>query len=112
MLGKFPRLPEINVADLAELRRAGTAHTVLDIRDRDEIEICSIQPSTWIPMQEVAGRMQELPREHPLVVLCHHGVRSAGVARVLRDNGFDNVCNLAGGIDAWAQRIDPQMRRY
>ena len=53
-----------------------------------------------------------LPREHPLIVLCHHGVRSAMVRDFLRNSGFDNAWNLAGRIDAWARLVEPSMPRY
>jgi rhodanese-related sulfurtransferase len=53
----------------------------------------------------------ELSRDEDIVVYCHHGVRSAAVAGYLRQLGF-NAVNLAGGLDAWAQSVDPSMRRY
>jgi len=108
----FKKTPEIDVAALQELRRSRSPHTVLDIRELDETEICAITPSLCIPMQEVPARLEELPHEQPLVVLCHFGARSARVTDFLRKSGFDNVHNLVGGIDAWAQQIDPAMQRY
>jgi rhodanese-related sulfurtransferase len=63
-------------------------------------------------MRQIPGHIADLPRDHPLVILCHHGNRSSMVADFLRGNGFENVFNLAGGIDAWAQVIEPEMARY
>jgi len=103
---------EIEVDDLRALRDAGSAVAVLDVREPWELEICSLPDSIDIPMSALPGRLAELPRDRPLVVLCHHGGRSAHATLWLRRNGFGNAVNLGGGIDAWARRIDPNMRTY
>ena len=103
---------EIDVHTLAEMRAAGDAHTVLDIREPVEVAICAIEDSVSIPMQRLPEQLETLPRQHPVIVLCHHGVRSAMVADFLRNSGFDNAWNLAGGIDAWAGLVEPDMPRY
>jgi rhodanese-related sulfurtransferase len=63
-------------------------------------------------MAAVPTRTDDLPTDHPLVVLCHHGVRSQMVVDFLRKAGFDNAINLDGGIEAWACEIDRSMPRY
>ena len=63
-------------------------------------------------MSSVPRRLADIPRTQPVVCLCHHGMRSAQVVAFLRQRGYDNVYNLAGGIDAWAIQIDPGMPRY
>ncbi len=103
---------EIDVHALAEMRAAGDVHTVLDIREPVEVAICVIEDSVSIPMRQVPQQLETLPREHPLIVICHHGVRSAMVTDFLRNSGFDNAWNLAGGIDAWAGLVAPDMPRY
>jgi rhodanese-related sulfurtransferase len=103
---------DIDVQALSEARSGGVAHTLLDVREPDEVAICAVADSLFIPMQQVPQHLAELPREHPLVVMCHHGGRSDQVAQFLRGNGFTNVHNLAGGIDAWALMLDPNMSRY
>lgn len=103
---------DIDAHVLAGMRADGAPHTVLDIREPAELAICAIGDSVAMPMQQVPCRIETLPRDHPLVVVCHHGVRSAMVTAFLRDNGFDNAWNLAGGIDAWSRLIDPDMARY
>jgi rhodanese-related sulfurtransferase len=103
---------EIDVQALARLMSEGVSHTVLDVREPVEIEICAIENSLAIPMQQIPGRLDALPRNHPLIVLCHHGTRSRMVTNYLRGNGFDNALNLDGGIDAWARTIAPGMARY
>jgi rhodanese-related sulfurtransferase len=103
---------DIDVHTLAVMRADGVAHTVLDIREQVELAICTIQDSLSIPMQQVPHSIETLPRQNPLIVLCHHGMRSAMVTEFLRDNGFDNAWNLAGGIDAWSRLVESGMPRY
>ena len=103
---------DIAVHTLAGMRGDGIAHTVLDIREPVELAICAIRDSVSIAMQQVPQQLEALPREHPLIVVCHPGVRSARVTEFLRKSGFDNAWNLAGGIDAWAGLVEPDMPRY
>ncbi len=103
---------DISVHALAEMRNNGEAHTIVDIRRPDELAVCMIPGSVTIPMQQVMDDFEVLSRERRLVLVCHHGMRSGLVAEFLRNNGFDNVWNLEGGIDAWSEQIDPAMPRY
>jgi rhodanese-related sulfurtransferase len=102
----------IDVEILAQLRRHGSAGIVVDIRELPERQICAIPESLNLPMQEVSQRLPQLPRDRPLVILCHHGVGSAVATTYLPQHGFANAYNLTGGIDAWARRIDSDMARY
>jgi rhodanese-related sulfurtransferase len=102
----------ISVRELSELRTAGSRHCVLDVREADELVICRLEGSLHIPMSDIPARIAELPTGRPLVVICHHGVRSRGVVGFLRNAGFDNAVNLDGGIEAWACEIDQSMPRY
>ena len=102
----------IEVEDLKQWRTEGTPHTLLDVREPRELAVCSVAGALTIPMQEIPGRLDELPRDQALVVMCHHGMRSRMVAQFLRSRGFPAAINLDGGIDAWAGRIDPAMQRY
>ena len=103
---------DIDVHALAGMRADGIAHTVLDVREPDEVAICAIEDSVSIPMQQVPQQLEMVPSGRPLIVVCHHGTRSATVTDFLRNNGFDNAWNLAGGIDAWSRLIEPDMPRY
>ena len=76
------------------------------------LQFLVIKELHFVCESSVPGHLAELPRQHPLVVMCHHGGRSDQVAQYLRGNGFTNVHNLAGGIDAWALLMDPDMARY
>jgi len=102
----------ISVAQLAKWRQAGTPHVILDVREPGELAICRIESALHIPMSQVPSRLPELPADGPLVVMCHHGMRSQRVVDYLRAAGHDNAINLDGGIDAWAAEIDPSVGRY
>lgn len=103
---------DIGVHQLAAMRTDGTVHTVLDVREPQELAVCIIDGSVTIPMRQIPNALEGLPRENPLVVVCHHGMRSGMVTAFLRKHGFDNALNLAGGIDAWARHVEPDMPRY
>jgi rhodanese-related sulfurtransferase len=102
----------ISVEELAQRRRSGESLAVLDVREPWELHICRLPDSLAVPLAALPGHLGELPRDGALVVLCHHGVRSAHAVEWLRANGFDNAVNLDGGLDAWAQRVDPAMGTY
>ncbi len=85
---------------------------LLDVREPDEWEICEIKGAVRIPMGSVADRINELPKERPLIVQCHHGMRSLRVVNYLRSMGFENASSMKGGIAAWADSFDPLMARY
>ena len=85
---------------------------LLDVRQDWETKICRLQNAVHIPIEEIEFRTEELDPTTEIVVYCHQGVRSAAVAEYLRQLGFTDVKNLAGGLDAWARAVDPTMRRY
>ena len=100
-------------ATLAErLKRNPGLVTLLDVREPMERELAKIEPSLFIPMDEVPRRLSEIPKDRELVVYCHSGQRSAMVAGYLEGQGFHRVGNLTGGIDAWSRRVDPSVPRY
>jgi rhodanese-related sulfurtransferase len=85
---------------------------LLDVRQPEELQLARLPGETHIPLAELPGRLPELNPQMPIVVLCHHGVRSEMAGRVLERNGFADVSHLIGGIDAWSQEIDPAVPRY
>jgi rhodanese-related sulfurtransferase len=85
---------------------------LLDVRELWEFERCHIPNARLVPMGSIPGHLAELDRDRETVVICHHGVRSYHVARFLEHNGFTNVINLTGGVDAWAKEVDPAMPLY
>ena len=86
--------------------------TLLDVREPFEVNICAIEGSLRIPMQQVPGRVDELDRTKPVVVHCRSGARSAQVANYLRQQGFGSVYNLSGGILAWSRQVDSTLPQY
>lgn len=85
---------------------------LLDVREAWEVELAALPGALHVPMHEIPDRRHELDAGAEIVVLCHHGVRSAHVAAFLAQAGFARLYNLAGGIDAWAREIDPHLPRY
>lgn len=85
---------------------------LLDVREPHEFQTAHISGSVLMPMHEVPRRLAELSPEADIVVICHHGMRSAQVAVFLEGRGFTNVTNLVGGIDAWSLQVDPAVPRY
>jgi rhodanese-related sulfurtransferase len=90
---------------------------LLDCRRPDEWQIAHIQGATHIPMADIERRAEDLEsddgtRDRPIVVHCHHGVRSLKVTAALRAMGFTNVRSMAGGIDLWSIDVDPRVARY
>ena len=85
---------------------------LLDVREPQELAIVSLPSALHIPMREIPGRLAELDRDRPIVVMCHTGVRSRHVAGFLLANDFEHIYNLAGGIDAWSAEVDPTLPRY
>jgi rhodanese-related sulfurtransferase len=101
---------EIDVMTAAQMLREGVL--LLDVREDVEVATCRIEGSRHIPMRQIPENLAELPRDRPMLVLCHHGGRSMRVTQFLRANGFGQAINVAGGIDAWAVQLDPAMTRY
>ncbi len=86
---------------------------IIDVREPWEFTTAHIEGSILMPMGDIPSRAnQELDPDEPLVVICHAGVRSMNVTMWLRNNGFENVQSLRGGIDAWSREIDPSVPRY
>jgi rhodanese-related sulfurtransferase len=103
---------EIDVAALHKMREDGSSHTVLDVREPQELDICSLSDALVIRMAEITENLDKLPKDGTLIIMCHSGMRSMQVTQWLRVNGYENAQNLAGGIDAWAATFDPDMQRY
>jgi adenylyltransferase/sulfurtransferase len=103
---------EIDPLTLKEWRDSGKKFVLVDVREPQEWEIAHIEGAKLIPLGQLAGRVNELDTADEIVLQCHHGSRSARAQAVLAKFGFKKTYNLAGGIDAWAAEVDPQMPRY
>jgi rhodanese-related sulfurtransferase len=104
--------PEIQPLEVKALLEAGAALRLIDVREPEEHAICRIEGAQLIPMGTVPLRLQELDDETPLVIFCHHGVRSLSVVDWLRRQGVENCRSMAGGIDLWSLQVDPGVPRY
>jgi sulfur-carrier protein adenylyltransferase/sulfurtransferase len=104
-------VPEISVEELKKRLDLGEAIFILDVREPHEYSICNLN-GFLMPLDSVRSRLGELDSTREIIVHCRSGVRSAKAAHQLRQAGFTNVKNLAGGILAWADRIDPNVPKY
>jgi len=85
---------------------------LLDVRETWEFQLCHIAGSVHIPMATIPARIGELDPDAEIVVICHHGGRSAQVGIFLERQGFPRVINLAEGVAGWAARVEPGMPQY
>ena len=85
---------------------------LVDVREQWEFDICQIKGAILIPMGEIAISYENLDKDSKIALYCHSGIRSMHVADFLLSKDFNSVANLQGGIDAWAQEIDPTVERY
>ena len=106
-----PDVPEIEPEELKQLTDRGEQVLLLDVRDPHEYAISSLD-ALRIPLGDLPARVHELDSAAEIVAYCRIGVRSAQAVEFLRGCGFRRVRNLAGGINAWAQRIDPRVPQY
>ncbi len=102
---------EIDVSEANRLLQSGEA-TLIDVREPYENDICKIEKSILIPMNTIPSNLDQVPTSGPVLLCCHHGSRSMQVTQYLRQNGYSNAINVAGGIDAWARNIDTSLQRY
>lgn len=85
---------------------------IIDVREKWEWKVCRIAGARHIPLREVPQNLDQVPTDRPVIINCHHGMRSMQAVNWLRDQGYDNVTNLHGGIDLWSQEIDGSIARY
>ncbi|HEV7428380.1 MAG TPA: rhodanese-like domain-containing protein [Thermoanaerobaculia bacterium] len=102
---------EITPTELQQLLAGDNPPALIDVREEGEAAICAIDGSTLIPMNSLPQRLQEIPRDRPVALYCHAGMRSMMAGQWLSQQGFDAL-SLAGGIDRWAVEIEPSMNRY
>jgi adenylyltransferase/sulfurtransferase len=104
--------PAITVEDLKAKRDRGEAVTLVDVREPHEWAISDLPGSMKIPLGTLPVRVGEIPKDAEVVVYCRTGGRSANAVQFLRGRGYDKALNLAGGINRWAEVIDPAMQKY
>ena len=106
---------EITPRDVQRRLQAGEKLVLIDVREPSEFQLARIEGSELIPMRAVPAELSRLDAQAddaPLIVFCHHGVRSLNVVNWLRGQGLEACQSMAGGIDAWSLGIDPSVPRY
>jgi adenylyltransferase/sulfurtransferase len=103
---------EITVEELKKRLDRNDKPFILDVRNPEEFQICRIPGSTLLPLPELPSRFKELNPDQEMVIHCKSGMRSLKAMNFLRQQGFQKVKNLKGGILAWADRIDPSVPKY
>jgi rhodanese-related sulfurtransferase len=106
---------ETSPQDVKRRIDAGERIRLIDVREPQEHATAALAGAELIPMRTVPARLQHLEAEAeqgPLIVFCHHGMRSLQVVSWLREQGVENCQSMAGGIDLWSATIDPAVPRY
>src|SRR5271157_4366309 len=101
----------IEPREVHEMMEKGAKFFLLDCREPWEHEAARIEGATLIPMRQVPQSLERIPKDVPVVVYCHHGMRSLNVTGWLRQRGIE-AQSLRGGIDCWSLEIDPTVPRY
>lgn len=106
---------EITPQEVQRRLHSGEKLALIDVREPGEFQLAGIRGAELIPMRTVPAELSRLEAqtdETPLIVFCHHGVRSLNVVHWLREHGVDACQSMAGGIDRWSLEIDPAVPRY
>lgn len=102
----------INPIELHEKLQNGEDFRLIDVREPQEYEWARLEKAELLPLSRFQTWHDKLNSAEKIVVICHHGVRSAQVCAYLAHQGFENVWNLSGGIDAWSTEVDRRVPRY
>jgi adenylyltransferase/sulfurtransferase len=102
----------ITVKDLKAKLDKGEKPVLVDVREPWEYALAKLEDSVLVPLATLPQSLDKLDRNAEIIAYCHHGMRSADATSFLLQQGFPNVKNLIGGIDAWSVQIDPKVPRY
>ena len=112
-------IDQVRPAELQQWLQTARQHAepvVLDVREPHELQLARVKANGFtllsMPMNTIPPRLAELDPAQPIACLCHHGGRSMQVAAFLQSRGFAHVANIAGGIHAWSEELDPSIARY
>ncbi|HVG39510.1 MAG TPA: rhodanese-like domain-containing protein [Pyrinomonadaceae bacterium] len=103
---------EILPREVDEKMRRGERLRLIDVREPVEFELARVEGAELLPMSRLLSWIDSLNPDDALIVMCHHGVRSAHVCRYLVERGYRHVSNLVGGIDLWSAQVDENVPRY
>jgi adenylyltransferase/sulfurtransferase len=102
----------MTVHELRDALESDHPPIVIDVREAEELDISRLESAIHVPISEIPTRVPQLERDASYAILCRSGARSSDVTRYLRAQGFPNVENVEGGINAWAEWIDPRLTIY
>jgi rhodanese-related sulfurtransferase len=102
----------ITPGELAERRARGERVRLIDVREPEELELARVEGAELLPLSRFQEWAGALDAEDEIVVMCHHGIRSAQVCAYLAGQGFKKMFNLAGGIERWSWEVDRNVPRY
>lgn len=105
-------IPEISAKDAHEALAKNPATKLIDVRTDEEYEIANIPGAILVNSQPQLDEILKLPLDTPLIIHCHHGVRSLSAAQFFIQKGFTNVASMAGGISAWSTTVDSTIPQY
>ena len=111
----MPGSLEISAREVRQLQDSGKTIHLLDVREPFEFATAQIAGAELIPMRQIPGELAEIETKAaaaPVIVFCHHGVRSLNVVSWLHQQGVVNCVSMAGGIEAWSIEVDPTVPRY
>ena len=103
---------ETSVEALHALLLGGGDVQLVDVRDDWEVAVASLPGAIHIPLPHLPNNLDNLDADRPVVLLCHHGMRSLQAAIWMRQQGYESATSVAGGIDAWSRLIDPTVPTY
>lgn len=103
---------EIEPREVRQMLARGDNFLLVDVREPWEHDTARIEGSMLVPLREIPGNVDRLAGPEPIVLYCHHGIRSLDAAAWLRSQGIGNARSMAGGIDRWSVEVDPKVPRY
>jgi rhodanese-related sulfurtransferase len=103
---------EISVSEAYGRRKSEKDLLFLDVREPIEVQTAHLKPDIHLSMQTIGEQWTNIPSDKPIIVYCHHGMRSLQVTNFLRSKGFGQAQSMSGGIDAWSREIDPSVPTY
>ena len=103
---------EIQIHDAKRLLDSAAPPRLIDCREADEWAICQLPRAELLPLSDFNFREKLRDPAQAILIYCHHGMRSLRAAEYLSQLGYENVCSIRGGIDAWSREIDPEVPRY
>lgn len=102
----------ISPTEFAERTARGERVRLIDVREPEEFALARVEGAELLPLSRFQEWAATLDAEDEIVVMCHHGIRSAQVCAYLASQGFTKMSNLAGGIERWSQEVDRSVPRY